>query len=182
MPVILHAHPTGPLRDSLDGMWSNFEQRGRPTSAQQWLPHVTVTNSLRLSSGEKAELTNSEIENLARILENIVSKFPESTRNRPHLNSSASDGSWCGLTVACPEWIEIGKEYKTAVYENLGYDCTVERSLHLSIAYDDGYDASYHDSVVNEFLRGVSLASDDWSLGLWSPHNGVWTSHLLLPW
>ena len=65
MPVILHAHPTGPLRDSLDGMWSNFEQRGRPTSAQQWLPHVTVTNSLRLSSGEKAELTNSEIENLA---------------------------------------------------------------------------------------------------------------------
>ena len=182
MQVIFHVHPTGPLRDSLDGVWSDLEQRGRLTSAQQWLPHVTVTNSLRLSSDEKAELTSPEIEKVARILENIVNKFPDSTRTRPYLIPSVSDGTWCGLTVECPEWIEIGKEYKTSVFEDLGYRCKVQTPLHLSVAYGEGYVATYHNPVVNEFLRGVDLESDHWSLGLWSRQDGVWTSLLLLPW
>ena len=182
MELIVHASSTGPLRTGMDSIFNSFASSERQTRAQDWLPHATVTKTLRTLGNERAQLSSLQVDEVCHALTQVFMDLPRTLRTPPTISPFAVGNNWSGMSLDCPGWIVVGQEFKALISTRMNLTCEVEFRQHISVAYGSGFDHTYHVPLASEVLNDVSLTEDEWSIGLWSRINGEWTPHIRIPW
>ena len=182
MEIIIHATSTGPLRNALDSFWKTVNVQNRPTRAQDWQPHVTITKTLRDQQGKRADLDENQVAQVGQIVSGAIAGLPHSIKVAPAISPLTSDFSQSRFEITCPGWVEVGRGIEAEVAKTLGLQCTAEIGLHLSVAWGTGYSHTFHSPLASNALESVPLDEDKWSIGLWTKIGQAWVPQLVVPW